>query len=209
MWSEQRSKVVSSTNPPKLSTQTIVCRSRNPPHSCRWGCQINGKNVAYTNVDIGIDEIINYRKTGHASKFFAGLSLKPVDLLEIILSDENNKNDSPLSNIVHGAYIFSEDSIEQFFKEIGEEYDGCTPLSNKGIAELASKSYASIGHSSDNSEEHVTLKFKESVMHENFNLEGFVIPLGENIQIEFLPKRKQYQMSSYFKWYWLDIKVSI
>lgn len=36
-------------------------------------------------------------------------------------------------------------------------------------------------------------------MHENFNLEGFVIPLGENIKIEFLPKRKQYQMSSYFK----------
>ena len=41
--------------------------------------------------------------------------------------------------------------------------------------------------------------FTEGVMHENFNLEGFVIPLGENIKIEFLPKRKQYQMSSYFK----------
>ena len=31
--------MVSSTNPPKLSTQTIVCHSRNPLHSCRGGCQ--------------------------------------------------------------------------------------------------------------------------------------------------------------------------
>ena len=160
---------------------------------------INGKNVAYTDAVIGIDEIINYRKIGYASNFFVGLFLKPLDLLEIILSDENNKDDSPLSNIIHRAQIFSEYSIERFFKEIGKEEDGCTPLSNKGIAELASKCYASIGHSSDNNEEHATLNFKDGIMHENFNLEGFVIPFGENIQIEFLPKRKQYQMSSYFK----------
>lgn len=160
---------------------------------------INGKKVAYTNVNVGIDEIINYRKTGHVSKFAVGVFIKPVDLLEVILSDENNKDDSPLSDIYHRAYIFSEDSIERFLKEAGEEGDGCTQLSNEGIAELSSKSYASIGHSSDSNEDHMTLSFKEGVMHENFNSEGFTIPLGENIQIEFLPKRKQYQMSSYFK----------
>lgn len=160
---------------------------------------INGKKVAYTNVNVGIDEIINYRKKGHVSKFAVGVFIKPVDLLEVILSEENNKDDSPLSDIYHRAYIFSEDSIERFLKEAGEEGDGCTQLSNEGIAELSSKSYASIGHSSDNNEDHMTLSFKEGVMHENFNSEGFTIPLGENIQIEFLPKRKQYQMSSYFK----------
>lgn len=160
---------------------------------------INGKKAAYTNVNVGIDEIINYRKKGHVSKFAVGVFIKPVDLLEVILSEENNKDDSPLSDIYHRAYIFSEDSIERFLKEAGEEGDGCTQLSNEGIAELSSKSYASIGHSSDNNEDHMTLSFKEGVMHENFNSEGFTIPLGENIQIEFLPKRKQYQMSSYFK----------
>lgn len=160
---------------------------------------INGKKAAYTNVNVGIDEIINYRKKGHVSKFAVGVFIKPVDLLEVILSDENNKDDSPLSDIYHRAYIFSEDSIERFLKEAGEEGDGCAKLSNEDIAELSSKSYASIGHSSDSNEDHMTLSFKEGVMHENFNSEGFTIPLGENIQIEFLPKRKQYQMSSYFK----------
>ena len=160
---------------------------------------INGKNVAYTNVGIGIDEIINYRKTGHASKFSTGLFFKPIDLLEIILSDKNNKDDSPLSNIVHRAYIFSEDSIQRFLKENDVEDDECSSLSNEGIAELASKNYALIGHSGDNSEEHATLNFKEGIVHKNFNLEGFTIPLGENIQIEFLPKRNRYQMSNYLK----------
>ena len=157
---------------------------------------IDGKAVSHNVLSIDISQVINFRKYNTYASKSMHMFLRPKHLLELILRHKNNESVSPIIEIDHSAYIFSDKSYEKICEEKGDNAPDGQILDIDEAYELASKPYAVVGNTQDNVEENSTILIRGDQLLEKFNPEGFFLPIDENTRFEFIPSKSRFSLSN-------------